>query len=135
MTDWRRVGNNTVLAIHQEQISEHGGQPGLRDEGLLESALARPVNKAAYKAAEAWDLAAAYGYGMSRNHPFMDGNKRTSFVVMELFLMLNGYRLTADDADCVVTAMALSDGSLSEEALADWLRGNVVKDQSGRLGP
>jgi len=118
---WVWVEKSIVLALHDEQISEHGGQAGLRDEGLLESALARPVNRANYAKATPADLAAAYGYGLARNHPFIDGNKRTALVVMELFLLLNGYELTASDVSCLETVMALADGGLDEEALVVWL--------------
>jgi len=119
---WTWVDKGIVQAVHTEQIAEHGGQPGVRDDRLLESALARPINRAAYEDATVSGLAAAYGFGIARNHPFLDGNKRTALVVMELFLALNGYDLTADDAACLHTTVALADGSMSEEALAAWLK-------------
>lgn len=128
MTAWSWVDRGVVLAIHDEQIAEHGGQAGLRDTGLLDSALARPVNKAAYEESDAADLAAAYAYGITRDHPFLDGNKRTSLVLAELFLALNGLALAASDADCLETFMALADGALSETDLADWIRGNMIPD-------
>ena len=104
------------------QVAEHGGGQGLRDEGLLDSALTRPQNLAAYEAPDAAALAAAYGWGISRNHPFIDGNKRTGFVAAELFLSLNGYELTATDADCVITMLNVAAGALTEDAFAAWLR-------------
>ncbi|MEK0085557.1 type II toxin-antitoxin system death-on-curing family toxin [Benzoatithermus flavus] len=117
------VAQAVVLAIHDEQIAEHGGAAGVRDLGLLESALARPQHLAAYEPeVDLAALAAAYAYGITRNHPFVDGNKRVALVVLELFPELNGHRLEAEDADCVVTFSALAAGDLSEEALADWVR-------------
>ena len=112
-----------VLAIHSRQIAEHGGGDGVRDVGLLESALARPENVAAYEPeADIACLAAAYAFGIVKNHPFIDGNKRTAYVVMETFLIKNGYILTASPADKYTTFLQLAEGSLSEEELAEWLR-------------
>ena len=122
MTRW--VERAVVLAIHEQQLSEHGGPSGLRDSGLLDSALARPPNLAAYGAPDIFDLAAAYAFGLARDHPFVDGNKRVSFVVTEVFLALNGYELMASDKDCFAQWMALADGSLKEADLAEWLRAN-----------
>ena len=113
-----------VLAIHDEQLSEHGGQAGVRDRGLLESALARPRNQFVYGESSLTRLAAAYAFGISRNHPFLDGNKRTSLVVAELFLELNGLELAASDAACVATFLSLAAGELSEEDLAQWVTEN-----------
>ncbi|ODV12734.1 MAG: death-on-curing protein [Rubrivivax sp. SCN 70-15] len=118
--------NAAVLrAVHDEQLAEHGGARGTRDEVLFESALARPLNLAVYGDPDAPALAAAYGFGIARNNPFVDGNKRTAFVAMELFLACNGDELVADDADCVVTMLAVAAGTLDEAALADWLRRNI----------
>jgi death-on-curing protein len=111
-----------LRAVHEAQLAEHGGGSGERDAGLFESALARPQNAAAYGEPDAAALAAAYGFGIARNHPFVDGNKRTSFVAVELFLDLNGFDLLADDANCVVTMLALAAGSLSEDEFAEWIR-------------
>lgn len=122
MTRW--VERAVVLAIHEQQLSEHGGPSGLRDSGVLDSALARPPNLAAYGAPDIFDLAAAYAFGLARDHPFVDGNKRVSFVVTEVFLALNGYELMASDKDCFAQWMALADGSLKEADLAEWLRAN-----------
>lgn len=123
---WVWLDPAVVLAVHEEQLAEHGGAAGVRDAGLLESALARPANLAAYGEPDAVALAASYGYGLARNHPFMDGNKRTAFVAAELFLLLNGWALQASDADCVLTMLALASGELAEPAFADWLRRHAV---------
>jgi death on curing protein len=122
MSRWIWLDRAVILAVHDMQLAEHGGGPGLRDAGLLESALARPLNLAAYGEPDAPALAAAYGYGISRNHAFIDGNKRTGFVAAELFLRLNGYNRTAADADCVLTMLAVAAGDLGEDAFAAWLR-------------
>ncbi|MCM0607561.1 MAG: type II toxin-antitoxin system death-on-curing family toxin [Ideonella sp. WA131b] len=119
---WRWVSAEVLLAVHEEQLAEHGGAAGVRDLGLFESALARPQNQAAYGNPDAADLAAAYGVGLAKNHPFIDGNKRTAFVAVELFLALNGHDLVADDADCVLTMLAVAAGSLDEPGFAAWLR-------------
>ena len=112
---------DVVLAIHDEQLAEHGGQPGVRDRGLLESALSRPRNQFACGETSTVRLAASYAFCISRNHPFLDGNKRTSLVVAELFLELNGTELTATDAQCVTTFLTLAAGDLAEDQLADWI--------------
>ncbi len=124
--NWIWLVTEVALAAHLEQIAEHGGGEGVRDLGLLESALARPRNLADYGAPDAAALAAAYAWGIARNHPFVDGNKRTAAVVSETFLMLNGYRLTASDAEVVVAFVALAAGELSEEELADWFRQHLA---------
>jgi death-on-curing protein len=120
--NWVWVSIDVARTAHLEQLAEHGGGEGVRDERLLESAMARPLNLAAYGAPDAAELAAAYAYGIARNHPFVDGNKRTAAVVSETFLVLNGYRLTASDAELVVAFLALAAGELSEEELTDWFR-------------
>ena len=116
-----------VRAIHEEQLAEHGGSGGLRDQGLLESALARPQNLVSYGDPDVAACAAAYGYGVARNHPFVDGNKRTAFVAVELFLFLNHHMLEAADADCVLTMLRVAEGSMSEEDFAAWIRQNSRK--------
>jgi death-on-curing protein len=116
-----------IYAVHNAQLAEHGGSAGVRDQGLLESALARAQNLAAYGQPDVADLAAAYGYGIARNHPFVDGNKRTAFVAVELFLALNGYQLEATDVDCVLTMLALAAGEIDEPAFARWIRENSVR--------
>jgi death-on-curing protein len=120
---------DVILAIHDEQIAEHGGAEGLRDVALFESALARPHNFASYGNPDVPALTAALGFGLARNHPFVDGNKRTAFVAIETFLDLNGLDLVAPDAECVVMMLRLAAGDLVEEALAAWLR-----DRAGPRG-
>ena len=125
---WTWVSDGVMLAIHDAQLAEHGGIAGIRDEGLLASALARPHNIEAYgEGVDAGALAAACAFGISRNHPFLDGNKRTAFVVMELFLDLNGWILNADDADCISTMLCLAAGEISELAFATWLRSHLTR--------
>ena len=117
----------TVIAIHQRQISEHGGSEGLRDEGLLASALARPQNVLAYAQPppDLAVLAAAYAYGIARNHPFVDGNKRTALVATRTFLLLNGVNLEANQDEKYLTFLQLAQGSLTEGQLADWIRKRI----------
>ncbi len=123
---WSWIDPAVVLAVHEEQLAEHGGAAGVRDVGLLESALARPRNLAHYGEPDVCELAAAYAFGLARNHPFIDGNKRSAFVATVLFLMLNGWRLTASDADCVLVMLNLAAGELDEAPFADWLRSRVA---------
>ena len=112
---------SVIHAVHDEQLGEHGGASGLRDAGLLESALARPMQLAAYGQPDA-ALAAAYGFGLAKKHPFVDGNKRTAFVAVELLLALNGWDLAASDADCVIAMLHVAAGDWSEARFAEWLR-------------
>lgn len=126
MTDWIWVDVEVALAAHDEQLAEHGGAPGLRDRSMLESALARPLNLLAYGEPDAADLAASYAFGLARNHPFVDGNKRTALVVSETFLMLNGYTLNASNVELVVTFLALAAGELQPDALAAWFRAHIA---------
>lgn len=127
MAGWVWLEPAVLRAVHDEQLAEHGGAAGTRDEGLFESALARPQNLLGYGDPDAADLAAAYGWGIARNHPFADGNKRTAFVAVELFLDLNGFDLVADDADCVMTLLAVAEGSLAEAAFAAWIRARLQR--------
>ena len=113
------------MAAHAEQLVEHGGGEGVRDMRLLESAMARPLNMAAYGEPDAAALAAAYAFGIARNHPFVDGNKRTAAVVSEAFLILNGQALGCSDAELVVAILALAAGESAEDELADWFRGHL----------
>jgi death-on-curing protein len=126
---WTWVIDSVALAIHEAQLAEHGGLSRLRDAGLFLSAMARPQNLAAYgDRPDAADLAAAYAFGLARNRPFLDGNKRTAFVVMELFLSLNGWTLDADDAECISAMESVAAGDLQEKNLAAWLRSHLARD-------
>ena len=125
MTRW--VALSAVLAIHEEQLAEHGGLDGIRDRGLLESALHRPRDLQSYGQPDLADLAAAYAFGIARNHPFLDGNKRTSAVVTRLFLRLNGHDLDASQAERLAIWLALGAGETTEQALGDWMRSRLVK--------
>ena len=125
--DWIWIATDVALAAHAEQLAEHGGGEGVRDVRLLESAMARPKNLVAYGEPDAAALAASYAYGIARNHPFVDGNKRTAAVVSEAFLVLNGYTLDATDAEIVVAFLALASGDLAEDELADWFRTRLTQ--------
>lgn len=116
-----------TIAIHKRQVAEHGGADGIRDPGLLESALNRARHQSAYNdpPCDAVELAAAYAFGIAKNHPFIDGNKRTAAVVCETFLNLNGVELFASDGDMYLTFLGLAAGEVSEEALVTWLRANT----------
>lgn len=117
------VRSDVLKLLHGESIAEHGGADGLRDEGLFDSALARPRNLFAYEGVdEPARLAAAYAFGLAKNHAFVDGNKRIAFIACALFLRLNGLRLIADQSEAVLTFLALAAGDLDENALADWVR-------------
>ena len=126
VAQWRWIDRAVLIAVHEMQLAEHGGGAGLRDANLLESALSRPLNLAAYGEPDVCALAAAYGYGISRNHAFIDGNKRTALVATELFLRLNGWRLIVSDADSVLTMLNVAAGDISEEDFAAWLRVHAV---------
>jgi death-on-curing protein len=120
VTVW--LSSQLVLAIHDEQLAEHGGSTGLRDAGLLDSALARPLNRAGYGDPDIAELAAVYALGIARNHPFVDGNKRTGFVALELFLRLNGCLFTVGDAEAVVMMLAMAAGELPDDEFTVWVR-------------
>ncbi|HQS95658.1 MAG: death-on-curing protein [Novosphingobium sp. 17-62-19] len=119
---WVWVIPEVARAAHAEQLAEHGGPDGVRDQGLLECAMARALNLAQYEEPDVAALTAAYAWGIARNHPFVDGNKRTAAVIAETFLVLNGYILDASDAKVVVAILALAAGELTEDELADWFR-------------
>ena len=123
---WRWISKRALLLLHDESLAEHGGLAGLRDEGLLDSALNRPLHLEAYaeadQAPDVAALAASYTVGLAKNHPFVDGNKRAAFLATGLFLYLNGYRLHASQADATLTILAVASGELSESGFADWLR-------------
>ena len=126
MTDWQWVREDVALAVHDEQLAEHGGAAGVRDLWLLQSALARPENLAAYGEPDAAALAAAYAFGIARNHPFTDGNKRTAAVTALLFLVHNGIEFQVGEAELVVMTLALAAGELSEGETAGWLRERIA---------
>ena len=128
MKDFIWLLDKVVLALHDEQLAEHGGLAGVRDLGAVKSALARPRNLAGYEDCEdVAQHAAAYAYGKARNHGFADGNKRTALVAADLFLMLNGYELSSLPVETVMTILGVADGSISENELVTWFRGNIKK--------
>jgi len=125
--NWRWVDKRALLLLHGESLAEHGGAAGMRDEGLLDSALARAQNLAAYGEPDVAALAAAYGSGIAQNHPFVDGNKRAAFLSVGMFLAMNGYRLAAAQAEATVAVLSLAAGELDEAEFAGWLRTHLVK--------
>lgn len=123
----RWIAKNALMLLHEESIAEFGGARGLRDEGLLDSALARPQNAYAYKPdSSIADLAAAYAYALAKNHAFVDGNKRIAFLSNGLFLAINGYRLRAGQVDAIKTMLAVANGGLDEQGLSAWVGKNMV---------
>ncbi len=122
---WRFIHRPALLLLHDESLAEHGGAPGLRDEGLLDSALARPLNRTAYDNPDLAALAAAYGVGIAKNHAFVDGNKRTAFLAVGLFLALNGQRLVTTQTDATLTMLAVAAGELGEDDFAAWIRAHL----------
>jgi death-on-curing protein len=127
MTDPEWLTAEMAIAIHDEQLAIFGGAAGMRDHALLESALDRPRNKWAYEQAELPELAAAYGYGIARNHPFVDGNKRTALLAIYTFLGINGVEFLASEAEAAAMIFSLAAGEVSEESLARWIRDNWPK--------
>lgn len=123
---WIWLDRAVLFAAHDEQLAEHGGATGLRDKGLFDSALGRPLNLAAYESPDVCALAASYAVGLAKNHPFIDGNKRTALIAMELFLWLNGAELIASDAECVLVMLAVATSEWDEATLAAWLRERVA---------
>ena len=126
MSGWIWLDRAVLIAAHDEQLAEHGGAAGFRDEGLFDSALARPLNLAAYESPDACALAASYAVGLAKNHPFVDGNKRIAFIAMELFLWLNGFELVVSDAECVLVTLSVAASEWDEATLAAWLRTHVA---------
>ncbi len=130
---WRWITKSALMLLHGESLATHGGGEGLRDEGLLDSALARPLNLVAYADADAPPdvaaLAASYTVGLAKNHPFVDGNKRAAFLATGLFLYLNGYMLKASQTEATITMLAVATGDITEDAFADWLRAHSHKKQ------
>ena len=125
--EWTWIDPAVVQTIHQSQIARHGGLDGVRDQGLIDSSLARPQNLAAYGEPDAADLAAAYAVGIAKNHGFLDGNKRTALVVALLFLAENGFRGTVDQVEVVRLMEAIAAGTIDEPAAADWFRSRLVR--------
>jgi death-on-curing protein len=123
VTVW--LGRKLILAIHDEQLAQHGGTLGVRDDGLLDSALARPLNRAGYGDPDVAELAAVYAIAIARNHPFLDGNKRTAYVALETFLALNGCAFPVSDADAVVATLAMAAGEMNDEEFTAWVRDNT----------
>lgn len=126
MTQWRWIQREALVRLHAMCLVQFGGLAGLRDEGLLGSALSRPEQRAHYGSPDVADIAAAYAFGLAKNHPFVDGNKRTAFLALGLSLRLNGYCLTASQPEATQTILSLAAGDLSEEALATWIRSHVA---------
>ena len=123
MTVW--PSRQLILAIHDEQLAEHGGAIGVRDDGLLDSALARPLNRAGYGDPDVAELVAVYAIAIARNHPFLDGNKRTAYVALETFLALNGCAFPVSDADAVVATLAMAASEMNDEEFTAWVRDNT----------
>lgn len=121
---WRWVDKRLLLVLHDESLVMHGGLSGIRDEGLLDSALARAEHLAVYGEPDIAALAASYGVGLAKNHPFIDGNKRAAFLAVGLFLMINGQKLTASQVDATLTMLAVAAGEVEEAAFAEWIRRN-----------
>ena len=127
MNSWRWLVEGIVIAVHAEQIAEHGGSDGIRDRGLLSSALFRPRNLAGYGTPTVFELAAAYAFGIIQNHPFVDGNKRSGFLAAYVFLALNGWKLIAAEASAVEAMLALASGGMSEAEFAAWLKAQSIR--------
>jgi death-on-curing protein len=125
--NWRWLDKSALLMLHGESLADHGGASGIRDEGLFDSALARPLNLLAYGSPDYAELAAAYGVGLAKNHPFIDGNKRIAFIAAALFLGLNGYRLIASQVEAADTMLAVAAGEVDEATFAEWIRRHSEK--------
>jgi len=127
MSLYNWIDSKALKMLHEESLSIHGGSSGVRDYGLFESAMAHPENLAHYNPeADVADLAASYAYGLAKNHPFVDGNKRAAFLSIGLFLGINGYRLKASPVEAINTMLALASGDLTEQQLAAWIRDNMT---------
>lgn len=126
-TEPRWISKKALLLLHEESLAQFGGGRGLRDEGMLDSALVRPQNLLAYTPdADVFMLAASYAFGLAKNHPFIDGNKRAAFLSIGIFLHINGYRLAADQLDAIQTILSLASGDIDEHTLTEWLRKNSI---------
>ena len=130
MTEWRWIEKRMLVLLHDESLATHGGAAGIRDDGLLDSALARAQNHAPYGSPDVAALAASYAHGLAKNHPFVDGSKRAAFLSVGLFLGLNGWRLTASQAEATVAMFGLAAGDLDETTFAAWLREHIVPRQA-----
>jgi death-on-curing protein len=128
---WRWIDRRSLLLLHGESVAEHGGGDGIRDEGLLDSALAWPQNQLADGKPDFADLAASYCTGLAKNHPFVDGNKRIAFLSIGLFLALNGYRLRVTQVEAALTILAVAGSDMSETELAQWIREHALKHKRG----
>ena len=126
MSSWKWVSRQVIEAVHQRQISEQGGGVGIRDENVLESALARPINLSLYGEPDVAELAATLAFGLARNHPFVDGNKRTAWVGARLFLRFNAVALAFDKSDATIMMQRLAAGELAEDEVAAWFRDRMV---------
>jgi death-on-curing protein len=126
MSTWRWIDRRTLILLHEESLAEHGGASGLRDETMLQSALARPLNLVNYGSPDVADLAAAYGVGLAKNHLFIDGNKRVAFLSVGLFLALNGQRLVATQAEATLVMFDVAASAMDESSSADWIRGHMA---------
>ena len=125
MSEWRWLDERALTLLHDESLAEHGGAPGVRDEGLLKSALARPLHLLAYEEPDLASLAAAYAVGIAKNHPFVDGNKRTGFLALGLFLALNGHKLVATQAEATLAMFSVAASEIDEQTFAAWIRDHV----------
>jgi death on curing protein len=126
VSDWFWIDLETVVALHERQLAEHGGMAGVRDPGLLASDINRPLNLSAYGKPDACSLAASYAFGLVKNHGFLDGNRRTGWIVSRLFLEANGFEIAVTQKEIVDTVLALASSDLAEDALADWFRAHLV---------
>lgn len=124
--NWRWIDKAALHLLHDESLAEHGGRAGLRDEGLLDSALGKPLNLVAYGDPDAADLAASYASGLAKNHPFVDGNKRAAFLAVGMFLYLNGYSLQTTQADATLHVLGLAAGEVTQDEFAAWVRRHAV---------
>jgi death on curing protein len=127
---WKWIEKSALLLLHGESLAEHGGGTGLREEGLLDSALGRPLNLASYGQPDIADLAASYAVGLAKNHPFVDGNKRAAFLAVGMFLYVNGYRLKADQAQATLVMLGVAAGDVQEAEFASWLRERIISQKS-----
>jgi death-on-curing protein len=133
--EWHWIAQATIHTAHDRLLALHGGLSGIRDQGAIDSALARPQNLAAYGEPDAADLAAAYAFGLVKNHGFADGNKRTGWLAAELFLVLNGYRFLCDDATLVLSVERLAAGRTTQEQFAAWIREHLEEVRTGKSVP